>query len=91
MGAAKKAALTFMVGGEEEAYQRAKPLLECMGKNVVHCGPNGTGLAAKICNNMLLGITMIGASEALQLGLRCVCVCVCVCPWTSRRKIKISS
>ena len=70
VGAAKKGILTFLVGGEEEDFQRAGPLLKCMGKNVIHCGHHGNGQAAKICNNMLLAIGMIGTSEALQLALR---------------------
>jgi 3-hydroxyisobutyrate dehydrogenase len=57
--------LTFMVGGDVEA---ARPLLEAMGKRVVQCGANGAGQAAKICNNMMLGISMIGISEAFVLG-----------------------
>ncbi|MBA3477326.1 MAG: 3-hydroxyisobutyrate dehydrogenase [Lautropia sp.] len=63
------ATLTFMIGGEEEALTRARPLLEAMGKNLFHAGAAGAGQAAKICNNMLLGILMIGTSEALALGL----------------------
>jgi 3-hydroxyisobutyrate dehydrogenase len=60
--------LTFMVGGEEGAFERAKPLLDVMGKNVVHAGGAGNGQAAKVCNNMILGITMLGISEAFSLG-----------------------
>jgi len=60
--------LTFMVGGGEAAFERAKPLLEVMGKNVVHAGGAGNGQAAKVCNNMILGITMLGISEAFNLG-----------------------
>ena len=70
VGAAKKGALTFMVGGTTDAFERAKPLLDCMGKNVVHCGSHGSGQAVKICNNMLLAVSMIGTSEAMQLGIR---------------------
>jgi 3-hydroxyisobutyrate dehydrogenase len=70
VGLAKKGMLAFLVGGLEKNYTRAKPLLECMGKNIIHCGDNGNGQAAKICNNMLLGISMIGTSEALQLAIR---------------------
>ena len=70
MGAAKKGILSFLVGGATENYVRATPLLQCMGKNIIHCGDHGNGQAAKICNNMLLGISMIGTSEALQLGRR---------------------
>ena len=68
VGAATKGALTFMVGGPKESCDLATPLLECMGKAVMHCGDIGAGQAAKICNNMLLGISMMGVSEALQLG-----------------------
>ncbi|MBO0345982.1 3-hydroxyisobutyrate dehydrogenase [Roseibium limicola] len=60
--------LTFMVGGPEEAFNRAKPLLEVMGQTIVHAGGPGTGQAAKICNNMLLGISMIGVCEAFNLA-----------------------
>lgn len=60
--------LTFMVGGGAEDFADALPLLEIMGGKVVHCGGSGVGQAAKICNNMLLGISMIGLSEALVLG-----------------------
>lgn len=59
-----------MVGGEESVYRIVKPILECMGSNIVYCGKAGSGQAAKICNNMLLGITMLGVSEALNLGNR---------------------
>lgn len=68
--AAKGATLTFMVGGPEDKFPEAKEILSLMGKNVVHCGDVSTGQAAKICNNMLLGITMIGVSEAMNLGKR---------------------
>ena len=67
---ATSASLTFMVGGEEEAFRRGKPLLEAMGKRIVHCGPAGSGQAAKICNNMILGISMIGVAEAFVLAER---------------------
>ena len=70
VGAAKKDALMFMVGGTNDAFERAKPLLDCMGKNVVYCGSHGSGQAVKICNNMLLAVSMIGTSEAMQLGIR---------------------
>ena len=63
------ATLTFMIGGAADALERARPLLEAMGKNLFHAGAAGAGQAAKICNNMLLGILMIGTSEALALGL----------------------
>jgi 3-hydroxyisobutyrate dehydrogenase len=65
---AKAATLTFMVGGTAEAFARGKPVLERMGKRVVHCGDAGNGQAAKICNNMILGASMIAVSEAFVLG-----------------------
>lgn len=61
--------LTFMIGGPENAVARAKPTLEKMGKTLLHAGPSGAGQVAKMCNNMLLAITMIGTSEALRLGM----------------------
>jgi len=60
--------LTFMAGGTPESFARAKPILEAMGKKFVHCGEAGAGQAAKICNNMILGISMIGVCEAFALG-----------------------
>ncbi|MCP3426710.1 3-hydroxyisobutyrate dehydrogenase [Rothia sp. AR01] len=60
--------LTFMVGGPAEEYEAALPLLEVMGRKIVHCGESGAGQATKACNNMLLAVTMIGASEAFVLG-----------------------
>jgi 3-hydroxyisobutyrate dehydrogenase len=68
VGGATGATLTFMAGGSAEAFARAKPILELMGKKIVHCGPAGAGQAAKICNNMILGISMIGVSEAFVLA-----------------------
>lgn len=65
---AEAAKLTFMVGGSEDAFLRARPFLECMGKTIVHAGGPGAGQAAKICNNMILGISMIAISEAFVLG-----------------------
>jgi 3-hydroxyisobutyrate dehydrogenase len=65
---AQAATLTFMVGGPEEAFARARPLLECMGKTIVHAGGAGNGQAAKICNNMILGVSMIVVSEAFLLA-----------------------
>ena len=65
---AEAGALTFMVGGSEEAFKRAEPLLDIMGKAVVHAGGAGNGQVAKVCNNMILGITMLGISEAFNLG-----------------------
>uniref|UniRef100_A0A3B4ACK8 3-hydroxyisobutyrate dehydrogenase n=1 Tax=Periophthalmus magnuspinnatus TaxID=409849 RepID=A0A3B4ACK8_9GOBI len=70
VGAASSGKLTFMVGGAEEEFTAAKELLSCMGANVVYCGQVGTGQAAKICNNMLLAIGMIGTSETMNLGIR---------------------
>jgi 3-hydroxyisobutyrate dehydrogenase len=67
-GGAKGATLTFMCGGEERAFAAAKPVLEKMGKKIVHCGGAGAGQAAKICNNMILGISMIAVSEAFTLA-----------------------
>jgi 3-hydroxyisobutyrate dehydrogenase len=67
-GGAKNATLTFMVGGEDEAFALARPILEAMGRKVVHCGGAGAGQAAKICNNMILGISMIGVGEAFALA-----------------------
>lgn len=67
-GGAKGATLTFMAGGDSNAFAAAKPILEAMGKKIVHCGDAGAGQAAKICNNMILGISMIGVSEAFVLA-----------------------
>jgi 3-hydroxyisobutyrate dehydrogenase len=68
VGGAKGATLTFMVGGTKHAFERGKPILERMGKRVVHCGEAGNGQVAKICNNMILGVSMIAVSEAFVLG-----------------------
>ena len=68
VAAAEAGSLTFMVGGTEDGFKRAKPVLELMGKNIFHAGPVGNGQAAKICNNMLLGISMIGTCEAFNLA-----------------------
>ena len=67
-GGAHAGTLTFMAGGSDTAFARARPILSCMGKTVIHAGGPGTGQAAKICNNMILGISMIGVSEAFALG-----------------------
>ena len=67
-GGAKGASLTFMCGGEDKAFAAAKPVLEKMGKKIVHCGGGGAGQAAKICNNMILGVSMIAVSEAFALA-----------------------
>ena len=68
VGGAKAGTLTFMVGGSAEAFARGKPVLERMGKRIVNCGDAGNGQAAKICNNMILGVSMIAVSEAFVLG-----------------------
>jgi len=68
VGGAQGATLTFMVGGPEAAFEKAKPILEKMGKTIVHAGGAGAGQAAKICNNMILGISMIAVSEAFVLA-----------------------
>jgi len=68
VGGAKAATLTFMVGGSDHAFARGKPVLERMGKRIVHCGDAGNGQVAKICNNMILGASMIAVSEAFVLG-----------------------
>ncbi|MEV6775662.1 3-hydroxyisobutyrate dehydrogenase [Streptomyces syringium] len=65
---AEAATLTFMAGGGEAEFARAEPLLSAMGKKAVHCGAAGSGQAAKICNNMILGISMIAVGEAFVLG-----------------------
>ncbi|MFH3481038.1 3-hydroxyisobutyrate dehydrogenase [Xanthobacter variabilis] len=68
VGGAEGATLTFMVGGTDGAFAHARTYLEAMGKKIVHCGGAGAGQAAKICNNMILGISMIAVSEAFVLG-----------------------
>jgi 3-hydroxyisobutyrate dehydrogenase len=65
---AEAGTLTFMVGAPDEDFEAVKPMLEVMGKRVVHCGGHGAGQAAKICNNMILGVSMIAVSEAFVLG-----------------------
>ena len=67
-GGAKAATLTFMAGGDDKAFAAAKPILEAMGKRIVHCGKGGAGQAAKICNNMIWGISMIAVGEAFALA-----------------------
>jgi 3-hydroxyisobutyrate dehydrogenase len=67
-GGAKGATLTFMCGGADKAFAAAKPVLENMGKKIVHCGAAGAGQAAKICNNMILAVSMIAVSEAFSLA-----------------------
>lgn len=68
-GGAVAGTLTFMVGGTEADLERARPVLEKMGANIFHAGGPGAGQTAKICNNMLLGVLMIGTSEAIALGV----------------------
>ncbi len=65
---AENATLTFMVGGDAARFAEAKPLLEAMGRNIIHCGDAGAGQAAKACNNMLLAISMVGTCEAFILA-----------------------
>ncbi|MGF6639106.1 3-hydroxyisobutyrate dehydrogenase [Paraburkholderia sp. MM6662-R1] len=67
-GGAAAGTLTFMVGGSASAYEQVKTVLSAMGKNIVHCGDTGTGQVAKICNNLVLGISMAGVAEAMSLG-----------------------
>lgn len=68
-GGAQAGTLTFMVGGDKAVFDKALPVLEAMGKNIVYCGGTGNGQVAKVANNMLLGISMIGAAEAMNLGV----------------------
>ncbi|XP_070174380.1 3-hydroxyisobutyrate dehydrogenase, mitochondrial-like isoform X1 [Littorina saxatilis] len=70
VNAARDAGLTFMVGSPDQSFGKVKEILDKMGKNVVHCGSVGTGQAAKICNNMLLAISMIGTAETMNLGMK---------------------
>ncbi|STZ76588.1 3-hydroxyisobutyrate dehydrogenase [Bergeriella denitrificans] len=62
--------LSFLVGGAQADFERAKPILEAMGKNIFHAGGNGAGQTAKICNNMLLGVLMSATAEAIALGVK---------------------
>ncbi|MEP2030269.1 MAG: 3-hydroxyisobutyrate dehydrogenase [Paracoccaceae bacterium] len=68
IGGASGGTLTFMVGGSDAAFAKVEPLFEIMGQKAVHCGAAGAGQAAKICNNMILGVTMIGTCEAFALA-----------------------
>ncbi|MHB1305063.1 MAG: 3-hydroxyisobutyrate dehydrogenase [Acidiphilium sp.] len=68
VGGAEAATLTFMAGGNEAAFARALPILQAMGRKIVHCGEAGAGQSAKICNNMILGISMIAVGEAFALA-----------------------
>src|SRR6201985_285387 len=67
-GGAKGATLTFMCGGEDKGFAADKPMLEEMGTKIVHCGGGGAGQGVKICNNMILAISMIGLGEAFSLA-----------------------
>jgi 3-hydroxyisobutyrate dehydrogenase len=67
---AENATLTFMVGGTTEEYEKVKPVLEGMGRKITHCGKTGMGEAAKLCNNMMLAISMIGTAETMNLAIR---------------------
>jgi 3-hydroxyisobutyrate dehydrogenase len=68
--AADAGTLTFMVGGSPADFERGKKLLESMGKKIVHCGASGAGQITKVCNNMVLAISMIGVSEAMNIGIK---------------------
>ncbi|MCX7644190.1 MAG: 3-hydroxyisobutyrate dehydrogenase [Rhodobacteraceae bacterium] len=70
VGGAAAGTLTFMAGGSDEAFAKVRPLFEAMGRKAVHCGGPGAGQAAKICNNMILGVTMIATCEAFALADR---------------------
>jgi 3-hydroxyisobutyrate dehydrogenase len=70
VGGAEAGTLTFMVGGEARDFEAAKPILQAMGKNIVHCGGAGNGQVAKICNNMMLAIGMIATSEGMTLAAK---------------------
>jgi len=70
VGGARAGTLTFMVGGSDDAVTRCRPFLEAMGRNVVHTGSSGSGQAAKMCNNMMLGIQMLSVAEAFSLADR---------------------
>ena len=69
VGGAEGGTLTFMVGASPQLFKTVKPVLAAMGRNIVHCGEPGSGQVAKICNNMLLAISMIGVAEAMTLGV----------------------
>jgi 3-hydroxyisobutyrate dehydrogenase len=70
IAAASAGTLTFMVGGDDVAFEAARPILDSMGKAVIHAGPNGAGQAVKMCNNMLLGASMVATCEAFRLAGR---------------------
>lgn len=67
---AKAATLSFLVGGTEDAFKLTEPILQHMGKRIIHCGASGSGLASKICNNLVLGVEQIVTAEAMLLGQR---------------------
>lgn len=67
---AQAATLSFLVGGTEKEYEAVRTVLSLMGKRIIHCGPSGAGLAAKICNNLVLGVEQIVVAEAMLLGQR---------------------
>ena len=69
-GGAEAGTLTFMVGGDVTDFEKAKTILQCMGKNIVHCGGAGNGQVAKICNNMMLAIEMIATAEGMALAAK---------------------
>lgn len=69
VGGAVAGTLSFMVGGSDDEFKKVEPVLSAMGKNIFHAGEHGAGQIAKVCNNMLLSVLMVGTSEALQLGL----------------------
>lgn len=71
MVGAENGTLTFMVGGDETALKSAGDLLGSMGSRWVYCGPAGSGLVAKICNNMILGMTMVAVAEAMNVAVKC--------------------
>jgi len=70
VGGAEAGTLTFMVGGSKAAFDRAQPYLSRMGKNLVHCGDSGTGQVAKVCNNVILGMSMAAVAEGMALGVK---------------------
>jgi 3-hydroxyisobutyrate dehydrogenase len=70
VGGAEAATLTFMVGGEARDFESARPVLQAMGKNLVHCGASGNGQVAKICNNLMLAIGMIATAEGMALATK---------------------
>lgn len=70
VGGAEAGTLTFMVGGSVVGFDRARPLLSRMGKNIVHCGEAGTGQVAKVCNNVVLGMSMAAVAEGMSLGVK---------------------